>query len=211
MELASKSIGKVLKIFLLITIGLNGVGLITNYFYGFQTVFYEKFLQTLDQFFSLFSTLIMLVLYILYLVWLFKVHKDFNKLDQEYPISPGGALARVMVPFYNIWGLWNVYSKMAGYLKQNPETDELGGKLRIYVPIYYILLAVSRGFNQYLTRGTLSGTANLEIAWILSYAFDLVLTIVFVLMYNSVTSALQNINGIDREEEKEASEEIVTV
>lgn len=206
MELTSKSVGKVLKIFLFITIALNGIGLITSYFFAFQPVFFEQYLLTFDQFLSLFFTGIMIILNVLYLIWLFKVHKDFNKLDQSYPISPSGALARVLVPVYNIWGLWNVYSRMAVYLFPNTNSIELGKKLSKAIPFYYILLVVSRVLNQYLTRGTLSGVQNIEMVWLLSYAVDLVLTIVFLVMYRIVTSALQVLH--DR---KQTAQEIPAV
>ncbi|RSD29530.1 DUF4328 domain-containing protein [Mesobacillus subterraneus] len=206
MDLSSKSVGKVLRIFLFIAIGLNVIGLFNSYFLAFHTEFFVQYFVTFEQFTSLFFTLILIILYILYLVWLFKVHKDLRKLNPEYPTTPGGALARVIIPFYNLYGMWNVYSRMAGYFEEKQATEKFGNKLSRYIPFYYFLFFISNGLNQYISRGTVSGVANLDKVWLVSYAVDLALVIFFTLIASAVTPALQTLAKM---EETQQSEEVI--
>lgn len=184
---ASKSTGKVLRIFLYITIGLDSILLICSYFLAFHFDFYNQYVELVDFVISIFQVPVLILSIIFYLIWLFRVHKDIHTLDGGYSISPGGALARVLIPFYNIWGLWNVYSTMAEQFKKSITTFGLGTKLRKYLPFYFVLYWVSETLNRYLTLYGLDGAG---IVWFISYGMDLTLAIIYILMVKAVTTAL---------------------
>ncbi|MEO1375229.1 MAG: hypothetical protein AAFW70_13100 [Cyanobacteria bacterium J06635_10] len=46
---------------------------------------------------------------IIFAIWIYRIHVDLKNLFPDYPITPGGALVRIMIPFYNI--IW-VFSSM---------------------------------------------------------------------------------------------------
>ncbi len=45
--------------------------------------------------------------------WIYYVHKDLQGFFEDYPISPGGAVARILVPLYNVYGMWDLFSTMS--------------------------------------------------------------------------------------------------
>jgi hypothetical protein len=55
----------------------------------------------------------LLVACALFLVWLHRVHRDLAEIVLGYPISPGGAVARVSIPLYNLWGNWQVFNTIS--------------------------------------------------------------------------------------------------
>ena len=115
----------------------------------------------------------------------------------------------MIIPFYNLWGMWNVYSRMAKYLMQFPKADAFSEKLTGYIPFYYILFFISSGINRYLSRGTVNGE-SMEMVWLLSYTIDFILTVFYILIVINVTSALNALLGSRESEEVQTDEEIVT-
>lgn len=41
--------------------------------------------------------------------WVYQYHRELARLFPGYVISPGGAIARVLIPIYHYWGFWNVW------------------------------------------------------------------------------------------------------
>jgi hypothetical protein len=58
---------------------------------------------------SLPTTLLLIISFVVFLVWIFRVHEDLGRLFPGYEISPHGALARVAIPFYNLYGIADVF------------------------------------------------------------------------------------------------------
>ncbi|SHM76738.1 hypothetical protein [Gracilibacillus kekensis] len=188
MKLNSKSIGKILSVFLWGVIILNGVGLINTYLFAFHYNIYLN-IMTFDHFINIFLGVSFLILVILYLIWLYKIHIDLNHFSIQYPISPLAAVLRVIIPIYNLWGMWNVYSTMAKQLDLRFDTNTLANQLRLFIPFYYFLNIISRGVSSSLSNSTSIGV------WLASYTVDLVLVIFYLLMVKTITKALQIIAG----------------
>ncbi len=111
-RLRSRNSATLLTILLwvLLLVGLLGilVLMIEGFFPSlFRLTFLAETLRaSLDFFLFLFTALI-------FLVWMYQVHSDLPEIFGSYPISPGGALARLAIPLYNIWGIWNVFITLA--------------------------------------------------------------------------------------------------
>lgn len=194
MTLKSMGISNILKVFLWAIIITTGLSFITMSVYVLN---YDWFLKIyyFDWFLSTFFKLTFIMLVVIYLVWIFKVHKDIKQFYHQYPISPGGSLARIMIPFYNLYGIWNVYSTMYNYFKTTNGTMGLGLKLKFYIPFYYFLLYISQIINQVVSSenaGFIFGE-GVDEAILLSYGADLALYIMFLLIVNVVTEALKTL------------------
>lgn len=202
---ASKSIGKILSIFLVATIIFGAIALINTYFIFYHQNLFQNII-TFDYFISFSFLGINIIASIIYLVWIYKIHIDLNQLSIQYPISPSGAIFRIIIPLYNLWGMWNVYSTMAKHLETRFLTNFLAQRLSMYVPIFYITFIVSRVLDRAATNST-SG-----ILWLVSWAGDLFLFIVYLLMVKTITQAIQIISGdIEKEEIQVENETTIIV
>ncbi|MCP3027088.1 hypothetical protein [Halobacillus sp. A5] len=186
MKLRSKRLGNILKKFLWADIGLTLLLLINIIIV--RLVGAGEALLSYDSIVSVVVGLNVVIYTILYLFWLYKVHKDLQELDEFYPITPGGAMARVLIPFYNLYGLWNVYSTMADYFKKNSSIHATGSRLALYIPIYYILMLATNGMNSYLTRQLAEEPYSNW--WFISYIGNSALVVLYILIIKAVSTGL---------------------
>ncbi|QAS51525.1 hypothetical protein [Halobacillus litoralis] len=186
MKLRSMLLGKVLMKFLWVDIGLTALLMINIIIARFGES--GGTFLTYDLTVSLLISLNVVIYHVIYLFWLFKVHIDLQELDDTYPITPGGALARVLIPIYNLYGLWNVYSTMANHLKKISYLNELGMKLAIYIPFYYTLHLVMRGVNSFILRK--SAEESFSNLWFISYIGDVALVVMYILIIKAVSTGL---------------------
>lgn len=54
---------------------------------------------------------------LLIILWLYFLHAVLKATLPNYPISPREALARFIIPIYNLWGLWNIFITLANQIK----------------------------------------------------------------------------------------------
>ncbi|AYC29981.1 hypothetical protein [Paenisporosarcina cavernae] len=151
MKLKSLDTGNILKIFLWAAIILSLSIFVTTLIYSLWYDFYLK-IELVDMFLESVFSILLLMMIIIYLVWIFNVHQDLKELIPSYPISPWGAIRRITIPFYNIYGLWAVYSTLKGYLSYDEKTKKLGIILGVYIPIYYFLHWTSNIFDSFIKR-----------------------------------------------------------
>jgi tetratricopeptide (TPR) repeat protein len=86
---------------------------------------------------------------VIMLVWLYRLHAHLRATDRGYPISPWGAVARFTIPFYNFWGIWNLFATFANWLKsQGSELGRRGTSLINWLPWLYLSLITSNLLNQ---------------------------------------------------------------
>jgi hypothetical protein len=70
---------------------------------------------------------------------MYKLHGDLKALFKPYSITPGAALAELMIPIYNLWGVWDVFATMADQFKsRGGRLAESGAALRFWLPLLYI-------------------------------------------------------------------------
>jgi hypothetical protein len=121
-------------------------------------------LMVLDGIVALVVVFVNLTTLILALIWLFKLHEDLKQFYPDYPIGPGGALARFMIPFYNIWGIWNTLTTLAGRFKgeNDPKIKESGSSIQSWVPILYVIGAISSVLGRILFRQVLENPETIS-------------------------------------------------
>ncbi|HEY9623594.1 MAG TPA: hypothetical protein V6C78_24770 [Crinalium sp.] len=143
--------------------------------------FLYEFLALLDGLVTFVVLLVDLLTIVLSLIWLYQVHSDLKRFYSDYPITPGESLARFMIPFYNIWGIWNTLATIAGRLKSdhNDEIRQQGEIVQSQLPLMYIVNALSivltrAAFQQALNNAEavspvilLTTVVNLGLAYIL--------------------------------------------
>ncbi|WLD94358.1 hypothetical protein [Alkalihalobacillus sp. AL-G] len=195
MLLKSQKTGNVLKVFLWATVILTGICTINAAIYTFNYEVYLK-IERFDMFTNLFFVITYFMLVIAYTIWIFKVHRDILLLNPSYEITPWGAIRRIFIPFYSIYGMWNLYSTMYRYFKESQNTYSFGSKLKLYLPFYYFLFFISNSVNRLVTDpdyGTTLFNDSYDVALLISYGLDLVLFISFLLIAKVVTKALNTI------------------
>lgn len=194
MNHSSRKIGKVLSVFLGLTIILNVVALINVYFYIYQDSIFQN-IMVFDQVIGFVLFGLNIILMILYSTWIYKVHSDLNKISLHYPISPIRAILRIGIPFYNIWGTWNVYSTLADHFETKDVTKPLAKKIDFYLPLFYIT------FFFLWTSNELLNYKPADIVWIFAYTVHLLLTITYLIIVRTITRSFQIIGSTDVESE----------
>ncbi|HLO50641.1 MAG TPA: hypothetical protein VK211_19645, partial [Kamptonema sp.] len=58
-------------------------------------------LGSLEQILAIAVLPVLLIMLVLLLVWLYRLHVDLKVLFNDYPITPGGAVARFLIPIYS--------------------------------------------------------------------------------------------------------------
>jgi hypothetical protein len=83
------------------------------------------------------------------LVWLHRLHASLRTTFSEYPIQPWGAVARFIIPFYSLWGIWNIFATLANRLdSQQGDLVHFGTSLRRWLLWFYLSMISSNLLNQ---------------------------------------------------------------
>jgi hypothetical protein len=102
--------------------------------------FYES-IEVLAGINDLIGLTLSIISIILFLVWMYRLHADLRSLFKRYPISSGQALAQLVIPIYNIWGIWNVFATLSARLRaQGNQLADAGSTLRFWLPVLYVAL-----------------------------------------------------------------------
>lgn len=90
-------------------------------------------------------TILIIMQVVYYLIWLYHFHSDVTALFPDYPISSNKALARVLIPYYNIWGFWNIYSTYAKLLQSSGKKTFNDGRIIVFLlPFFYPLFVITK-------------------------------------------------------------------
>src|SRR5699024_749205 len=103
--------------------------------------------------------------------------------------SPGGSLARILIPFYNIYGYWSVFSTMADYFKEQSNIKNIGNRLALMIPFFYILLLGT----QLLNRRAASGMVMSDHMVMITVLLEFLLVIICFVMAQIILKALPNL------------------
>jgi ribosomal protein S27E len=116
-----------------------------------------------------------LVSLVIDLVWMYRVHRDLDKLYPGYKISPGQAVARLLIPVYNFWGIWSVFATLSGKLRQ-----EVGKVREQGSTLYTLLIALYVGVVCEIVFHVLGRTSQ---AWSLTNGMLGLLTSVIAVVF----------------------------
>ncbi|NJR15158.1 MAG: hypothetical protein HC785_05260 [Calothrix sp. CSU_2_0] len=189
-NLRSLGIGKVLTQLLQIRLGIA----IASAFFSLIELIAKPLYQIvapIDELLSLVSIFIALGSVIIFCVWLYRIHLDFKNLFGDYAITPGGSIARFLIPFYNIWGIANIFNTFAD--KFEPEGGDLnkfGKDVRSLIAPFYGCLFGSNAINRVAIQESFKNPNNpsLPLMFFISAILDIGLSFVFL----SFTKAMQS-------------------
>jgi hypothetical protein len=76
------------------------------------------------------------------MIWLYRLHADLRDIFKEYPITPGGAIARFLIPIYSLWGIANTLSTFADRFKgEGEDLTRLSEQVRSLIgPLYGFMI-----------------------------------------------------------------------
>ncbi len=130
---------------------------------------------------------------IITLIWLHRLHAQLKVLFKNYPISPWGAIARYIIPFYSLWGIWNLFSTLAQKLKaQSGDLVRWGSSLKRWLPWLYISFIASgllQVFYMFQSR-SMYKTVIYVVVFVMQNIMNLVLTLVWLQIVLLITKAV---------------------
>lgn len=149
-----------------------------------------QLIAVLDGLVSIVTVIIVLVSLIVFFIWLHRIHADLKNLFNSYPVTPAGAVAKFLIPIYNIWGIFNVLSTFADRFKpEGGDLTSLGEKVRSAIGLLYALTFGSNTIARFVFNEIRKNpdSASLPFWYLLSGAVDVGLVYVLIL----VTQAMQ--------------------
>lgn len=196
------SSGKYLFVFLLVHLLGAFVAFLCSCIQGVVSEdVYLEYVYSIDMVVTLFTYIVLVMMCILYLVWIWRVHKEYRQLVPQYPLSPGGAIAHILIPFYNIVGLWTLYSGMARFLMRlDATTARHGMRIRFLIPFYYFAHLITTVVNR-------MGEDEEGVSWyIWGTGLDVLATLAYIMMFVAVTSGLNEAREFQQRLQAEEAE-----
>ncbi|HEY9620458.1 MAG TPA: hypothetical protein V6C78_08815 [Crinalium sp.] len=209
---ATRGVGKMLLASLWLRIGFDGLFILyslvwaTYYIYyfldiadttGFWAYLINQLMQAVDQFFIPLEQIangIYWATVLFMLLWLHRFHARLRQLFNDYPISPWGAVARFAIPFYNFWGIWNLFTTLARRVgRVNRASAQYGKVLKRWLPIFYISFLASNGLRQVYWAHVDPQTGQDEVAlwlYVLRNGSALVLSIAWLKLVRGAMQAI---------------------
>lgn len=180
--------GKYLFVFLIVGLAGSGISLLFSLVEAWNEPLYMEYVLDLDIAVGIFTSIAAIIATILFLGWIYRVHKEYKQISPDYPITPGGALCRIMIPFYNIVGLWTIYSSMSRFLIQYDSSVEKHGKrLRMFIPYYYFSHMIYSVLNRRLLMEE-EYSINLLL---LTVGMEVIVSVSYLAMFVAITSGLK--------------------
>ncbi|BBD62164.1 hypothetical protein NIES2109_50020 [Nostoc sp. HK-01] len=190
-SLKSAAIGKFLVRLLWVLIG---IGVISTFFSLLAVIaqpIYQIF-ASIDGLISIVSLLIGVISIIIFLVWLHRIHTDLKNLFQEYPITPGGAIARFMIPIYSLWGISHTLSTFAEkFQAEGGDLTSLSERVRSLIAPLYCFMIGSRALNRIVFEASKNpGDKFLPVWFLVSCFVDLGFTVVLLQLTKTMGTAV---------------------
>lgn len=148
MKLASETLAKLLKIIICTLLVMGLVDILLTYKLLGDPENDELFSQLLTIY--IIAIIISIANFIVFLMWIFKVHVDLNRLYPDYTRSPGKALACMLIPIYNFYGIPSTFWRIGSHFKLKSENLEPEGNwIRGLAAPVLILMLLSWILYQY--------------------------------------------------------------
>ncbi|WP_392531526.1 DUF4328 domain-containing protein [Nostoc sp. C117] len=191
-SLKSSGVGKLLVRLLWL---LLGFGLVSTFFSLLQVIaqpVYQVF-GSLDGLVSIVSLILSLISLVVFFIWLHRLHADLKNLFEEYPITPGGAIARFIIPIYSLWGMANTLSTFAERFKvEGGDLTALSEEVRSLIAPLYGFIIGSNALNRIaLTQAVKNPDDKFLPVWFLLAGFvDLGLTFTWLKLTKTMGTAV---------------------
>ncbi|MBC1238188.1 MULTISPECIES: DUF4328 domain-containing protein [Nostoc] len=191
-SLKSAGVGRLLVRLLWV---LLGVGLVSTLFSLLQVIAQPLYqlLAFLDGLVSIISLILGVTSVIVFLIWLHRLHADLKNLFQEYPISPGGAIARFLIPIYSLWGIANTLSTFADRFKgEGGDLTSLSEKVRsLIAPLYGLMIGSNTVGRIAFTEAAKNPNDKFLPVWfLLSCILDVGLTAILLQLAKTMRTAI---------------------
>ncbi|MEJ6480266.1 DUF4328 domain-containing protein [Nostoc punctiforme UO1] len=136
-SLKSAGIGRLLVRLLWVLLGFGVASTLLSLLQLIAKPLYQL-LTSLDALISIVTLLFSLTSIIVFMIWLYRLHADLRDIFKEYPITPGGAIARFLIPIYSLWGIANTLSTFADRFKgEGEDLTRLSEQVRSLIgPLY---------------------------------------------------------------------------
>jgi len=118
---------------------------------------------------------------LIFLVWMYQVHSDLPEIFGSYPISPGGAVARLAIPLFNIWGIWNVFITLASEFNGDQQLSSFGKPIRTMTVWLYLATILT----------ILPSFTNIRFDFLVGAAMSVLLRIVYLRMVRLISNGLR--------------------
>ncbi|QHG18472.1 DUF4328 domain-containing protein [Nostoc sp. ATCC 53789] len=140
-SLKSASIGRLLVRLLWVLLGFGVASTLLSLLQLIAKPLYQL-LASLDALISIVTLLFSLTSIIVFMIWLYRLHADLRDIFKEYPITPGGAIARFLIPIYSLWGIANTLSTFADRFKgEGEDLTRLSEQVRSLIgPLYGFMI-----------------------------------------------------------------------
>ncbi|MBF0240724.1 MAG: ankyrin repeat domain-containing protein [SAR324 cluster bacterium] len=180
----SRKLIRSLKIFL----GISLLSLMLSLM-DYAQIGYTETMELIDAFVSLVVMICLLITIWFYLRWIYRLHwlKYFE--NPHYPVSPGGSLGKVIVPFYNLWGIWVIYSQLARSWEKTGSLDSESRKLRLLALGLIPLTLV----NQIIAYISFKGILPEAQGYVLSGLSSLVVGVIWLKIVRQVSGIQQTL------------------
>jgi hypothetical protein len=205
--LKSKGVGQKLITILWIGLALLGLSLILSLLEVIvPSIYYDNF-ELIDGLIVLLILPIALIGAILFLIWVYRLHFDLSNVFLDYPISPFGSLARLIIPIYNIWGIWDTFATIADHFKKNTEPIfskhatiiDAGISLRSWLPFLYIAIVVSKIMSKIAFRAATCGDCDaasfLPILLLAEVISSIFVCVVYLQMTRAIFSGMNDLTS----------------
>jgi hypothetical protein len=132
---------------------------------------------------------------IFFCVWLYRIHLDLNNLFDGYSITPGGSIARFLIPLYNIWGIANMYNTFADKFEhEGGDLSEFSKNIRSSILPLYSFMIASSVISRFIFPEFITNPENPSLPLIFFISAILDVALIFILL--SLTRAMQSV--VDR-------------
>lgn len=132
------------------------------------------------------SWLILIISSVIFVIWIYRIHIDLKNLFADYPITPSGALTRILIPLYNIWGFPNTIYTFAQYFgEQGIFFSRIDKRLKFLIQMFYGFTTAS-----YILNSNSSTIVPAEIKPVLLILIDVALTVFILIMTKTMQSTL---------------------
>jgi hypothetical protein len=156
----------------------------------------------------LLGLVLFLALIVTFLIWAYVLHGDLKTLFGRYSITPGSALAQLMIPFYNLWGIWNVFSTLGNQFKwSGGELEGFGSDIRFWLPFLYVMSILARIMDRIvMVQSSHSDDVASPKLVLVSAGLDMMVALIWLVMTRTI---VKGVNRVAELRQSEASNNAV--
>ncbi|MEH1938780.1 MAG: DUF4328 domain-containing protein [Nostoc sp.] len=191
-SLKSAGVGRLLVRLLWVVLGFGIVSTLLSLLEVIAKPVY-RLLASLDGLVSIVSFFINLISIVVFMIWLYRLHADLRNLFKEYPITPGGAIARFLIPIYSFWGIANTLSTFADRFKvEGGDLTSLSEEVRSLIGPLYGFMIGSNILNRIALKEAVKNPEDefLPFWFLFSCILDLGLTAILLQLAKTMRTAI---------------------